>query len=171
MRNEFILKQDGEEVARGDEQEILKFMYKTLGLSPQTCAITSVGMKSLISDPNIYKPSRGKDVSAPFSIELTLETWLKKNSDTIREITSARQKGTRLFVVEPGEAEGKEGRIVYFGRFKDGVRDPRQMPISYLKADGQSIRWPLNISKGKKISDDAGHIRWLEFHRAKWGKA
>jgi hypothetical protein len=148
----FILKRDGEEVARGDEFALLKFIQRKHSYSMDH-ALRYEG----------------------YSVSLTFDTWLTDNAAKIRDITSAQQKlngDCRMFVVESGGV-GKPGRIVYFGRTRAGTVTPRQMPIDCLKPDGKSVRWPGNISKATPFpaTDDAARIRYAELQIKKWGKA
>lgn len=149
QRQQFILKRDGKEVARGDEFELLKFVQRKHSCSfDWACKYEG------------------------YSVEPTFETWLEDNAESIREITSAQQRmngNARMFVIDP--TDGKEGRIVYYGRTKDGKITPRQMDIVWLNPDGKTIRWPGNISKATPfpVEDDAARIRYAALQIKKWG--
>ena len=175
----FILKQDGAEVKRGDEQDILHYMHKSLGISPQICAITSISLKRILADAGRRTAFHDNDdLSAPFGIELSLEGWLDANK-MVREITTDRQKANgdaRMFVVNPqkGGWDGNgrlmsdaDGRVVWFNRSKeDGTRTLRQFSIRHLNSD-DTVRWPTgSISRTRPVKGDAGQMPSLTILRA-----
>lgn len=178
----FILKQDGAETVRGDEQEVLDYMHKNLGVPARICAITSISLKRILADAGRRTATHDSDdLTAPFSIELSLDGWLAANP-TVREITTDRQRANgdaRMFVVNPqkGGWDGAgrlmsdaEGRVVWFNRSKeDGSRTLRQFSIRHLNSD-DTVRWPGgSISRTRPVKGDAGQIRYLNLQVSKWG--